>query len=178
MIWLVIRTIIRHLLRDLEARHTLVYDVAHSLAHDTAYDSPVIRPTPGGKRSACPAFCRRAEHFFTVPPQICDAFYVTICGIFFSALFSIGRPSARFGDPRPLVLPGCPALAGHRSEREPPRCGVCCGEPKKVPLRHLFGTGVSLFRFHRSPQPEHTPDRIRLCGPLGPTGPCRALIFA
>ena len=128
MIWLVIRTIIRHLLRDLEARHTLVYDVAHSLAHDTAYDSPVIRPTPGGKRSACPAFCRRAEHFFTVPPQICDAFYVTICGIFFSALFSIGRPSARFGDPRPLVLPGCPALAGHRSEREPSRPGVCCGD--------------------------------------------------
>lgn len=82
MIWLVIRTIIRHLLRDLEARHTLAYDVAHSLAHDTAYDSPVIRPTPGGKRSACPAFCRQAGHFFTVPPQICDAFCITICGIF------------------------------------------------------------------------------------------------
>ena len=174
-----IRTIIRHLLRDLEARHTLVYDVAHSLAHDTAYDSPVIRPTPGGKRSACPAFCRRAEHFFTVPPQICDAFYVTICGIFFSALFSIGRPSARFGDPRPLVLPGCPALAGHRSEREPPRCGVCCVDPVSRQKLHFgpSGTCVSLLPLHRSPQLKHIPDNIRQSCPLGPPGTCRYRIF-
>ena len=86
---------------------------------------------------------------------------------------SLWRPAS--AGPARLSRFGGPPVRARAATLRRMLCGPSLAA--KVP-RRPSGTCVSLLPLHRSPQPKHIPDNIRQSCPLGPTGPCRALIFA